>query len=74
MNIAEGGRFINASQDYSVRFPCGCAVVFLGSCFHRSSRMDCCERHRRATTEERTAIVLDARQQLAIDKMNQPPR
>lgn len=33
------------SVDYPIKFDCGCIVTFLASCFHRTTRMDCCRKH-----------------------------
>lgn len=68
-------RRINDSADYKVSFPCGCTVTFLGSCFHRTSRMMACTRHDgRDQFAERTALVQDAKRTLAVAKRAQPPR
>jgi len=66
---------INDSKDWTFTKQCGCQVTFLGSCFHRTSRMIACTWHAtRNKVLERTRIVEEAKEALRIAKQNQPPR
>lgn len=66
---------INDSADYVVTMQCGCTVTFMGSCFHRSSRMSACVNHcLRDQFDVRTKIVQMAKEELAWRKQMQPPR
>jgi hypothetical protein len=70
----EGGERINPSADWTKEFQCGCKVVFLGSCFHRSSRMTCCTDHAAEDKRaERDRLKLHAKRSLDIAMLNQPP-
>lgn len=73
--ICEQPERINDAADYPIQFQCGCEVVFLGSCFHRSSRMTCCNKHnRRRDFEARNKIQRQAKEHLRFAKLMQPPR
>lgn len=73
--VAESQGFINDSEDYTIYYPCGCRVVFLGSCFHRSSRMEACASHdKQYQGEARNRIVWMAKEELRMKKLLQPPK
>lgn len=73
--VMEMPRRINESEDLPIEFSCGCKVTFLGSCFLRSSRMDCCANHSKRD-QRRTRDVIAARAKRERDRilMFQPPR
>jgi hypothetical protein len=73
--IMERQKSINEAEDYVVRRQCGCCVTFLGSCFHRTSRLEACILHnKRDQTHERDQIVAEAKRELQQAKLRQPPR
>lgn len=72
--IAERPKRIHPQVDLQIGFQCGCTVVFLGSCFHRSTRLDPCRKHDgKNDVDKRTAIVEEAKRQYRDLELNQPP-
>lgn len=48
---------MDPTKDFTSSETCGCKVVFLGSCLHRTTRMDCCPEHASSRmSHERNAI------------------
>ncbi len=72
--IAEQGRPINDSEDYTVSFQCGCRVVFTGKSFHRSFLFTACIGHVYPDLSIPCSLVEEALTKLRMDKMNQGPR